>query len=143
MLRQALYGLDAIAEELFPGRRPRRLRDTMEAVMLDAPRNWDRYYHGSEAEQALQRHFSYSDRIRYYWPHPAIQAAQAQLLANLERTTPPLTLLSQYLPAQYEAVRAGRVRNLPVDLLKEGVAKVLRQYMDACAGAAIKELETC
>jgi D-tagatose-1,6-bisphosphate aldolase subunit GatZ/KbaZ len=53
-------------------------------------------------------------------------------------------LLSQYLPAQYEAVREGRLRNRPADLLKEGVARVLRQYMDACAaGAATKELETC
>jgi hypothetical protein len=42
----------------------------MEAVMLAAPKNWDKYYHGTDAERALQRHFSYSDRIRYYWPRP-------------------------------------------------------------------------
>jgi D-tagatose-1,6-bisphosphate aldolase subunit GatZ/KbaZ len=66
------------------------------------------------------------------------------MLDYLERNAPPLTLLSQYLPAQYEAVREGRLRNRPADLLKEGVARVLRQYMDACtAGAATRELETC
>ena len=44
----------------------------------------------------------------------------------------------------FDAVREGRLNNQPVDLLKEGVARVLRQYMAACmAGAATKELEAC
>jgi len=50
--------------------------------------------------------------------------------------------LARDLPV-HEAVCEGSVRNLPVDLLKEGVARVPRQYMDACAGTATKELETC
>lgn len=28
------------------------------------------YYHGSDEHERVQRHFSYSDRIRYYWPLP-------------------------------------------------------------------------
>ena len=116
MLRQALYGLDAIAEELFPGRRPRRLRDTMEAVMLDAPRNWDRYYHGSEAEQALQRHFSYSDRIRYYWPQPEAEQAVTELFALLDGIDLPETLVAQYLGGLYPEVRAGRLPSRARDL---------------------------
>jgi D-tagatose-1,6-bisphosphate aldolase subunit GatZ/KbaZ len=119
-------------------------KDVVLEVMRAEPEYWRKYYSGDARRARFDQQYSLSDRIRYYWPHPAIQAAQAQLLENLERQAPPLTLLSQYLPSQYEAVREGRVRNRPVDLLKEGVARVLRQYQDACtAGAAIKELEAC
>ncbi len=119
-------------------------KDVVLEVMRAEPEYWRKYYSGDARRARFDQQFSLSDRIRYYWPHPAIQAAQAQLLDNLERHAPPLTLLSQYLPSQYEAVREGRVRNRPVDLLKEGVARVLRQYQDACAaGVANKELEAC
>ena len=44
----------------------------------------------------------------------------------------PLTLLSQYLPIQYAAVRAGRLANDPRAFCSNGVAHVLRQYARAC-----------
>jgi D-tagatose-1,6-bisphosphate aldolase subunit GatZ/KbaZ len=142
-LRETLWALADIEEEMSGAGNGSDFKNTVLEVMRAEPEYWRKYYDSDPARARFDQQYSLSDRIRYYWPHPAIQAAQAQLLANLERTAPPLTLLSQYLPAQYEAVREGRVRNLPAELLKEGVAKVLRQYMDACAGAATKELETC
>jgi D-tagatose-1,6-bisphosphate aldolase subunit GatZ/KbaZ len=142
-LRETLWALADIEDEMAGGQGGSDFKATVLDVMRAEPEYWRKYY-GDPARARFDQQYSLSDRIRYYWPHPAIQAAQARLLANLEREAPPLTLLSQYLPAQYEAVRAGRIRNLPADLLKEGVARVLRQYMDACtAGAATKELETC
>ncbi|WP_296944045.1 D-tagatose-bisphosphate aldolase, class II, non-catalytic subunit [uncultured Massilia sp.] len=142
-LRETLWALADIEHEMTAGAGGSRFKEVVLDTMRAEPGYWQKYYH-DPARARFDQQYSLSDRIRYYWPHPAIQAAQAQLLANLERTAPPLTLLSQYLPAQYEAVRAGRLRNRPADLLKEGVARVLRQYMDACmAGAATKELETC
>jgi D-tagatose-1,6-bisphosphate aldolase subunit GatZ/KbaZ len=140
-LRETLWALADIEQQM--GDKGSDFKNVVLEVMRAEPEYWRKYYDSDPARARFDQQYSLSDRIRYYWPHPAIQAAQAQLLANLERTPPPLTLLSQYLPAQYKAVREGRVRNLPADLLKEGVAKVLRQYMDACAGAATKELETC
>ncbi|SDG38768.1 MULTISPECIES: D-tagatose-bisphosphate aldolase, class II, non-catalytic subunit [unclassified Duganella] len=144
-LRETLWALADIEQEMNMGMggQGSDFKNVVLEVMRTEPEYWRKYYDNDPARARFDQQYSLSDRIRYYWPHAAIQAAQAQLLANLERTPPPLTLLSQYLPAQYEAVREGRVRNLPADLLKEGVAKVLRQYMDACAGAATKELETC
>ena len=142
-LRETLWALADIEDEMRGGQGGSDFKATVLDVMRAEPEYWRKYY-GDPARARFDQQYSLSDRIRYYWPHPAIQAAQARLLANLEREAPPLTLLSQYLPAQYEAVRAGRIRNQPADLLKEGVARVLRQYMDACtAGAATKELETC
>jgi len=142
-LRETLWALADIEHEMTGGAGGTGFKATVLEVMRAEPAYWRKYYH--EAGRArFDQQYSLSDRIRYYWPHPAIQAAQARLLASLERTPPPLTLLSQYLPAQYEAVREGRLRNLPADLIKEGVARVLRQYIDACtAGVATKELEPC
>jgi D-tagatose-1,6-bisphosphate aldolase subunit GatZ/KbaZ len=142
-LRETLWALADIEHAMRGGDDGAGFKATVLDVMRAEPEYWRKYYH-DPARARFDQQYSLSDRIRYYWPHPAIQAAQARLLDSLERTPAPLTLLSQYLPLQYEAVRAGRLRNAPADLIKEGVAIVLRQYMDACtAGAATKELQTC
>jgi len=143
-LRETLWALADIEEEMKGDSQGSNFKNAVLEVMRAEPKHWCKYYSSDPQHSSFDQQYSLSDRIRYYWPHPTIKAAQARLIANLEREVPPLTLLSQYLPAQYQAVREGRVRNLPVDLLKEGVAKVLRQYMEACgAGAKIKELKTC
>jgi D-tagatose-1,6-bisphosphate aldolase subunit GatZ/KbaZ len=142
-LRETLWALADIEEEMLDGRPGSNFKNVVLETMRAEPGYWLKYY-GDPVRARFDQQYSLSDRIRYYWPHPAIQQAQTALIDYLEHNAPPLTLLSQYLPAQYEAVREGRLRNRPADLLKEGVAKVLRQYMDACtAGAATKELETC
>ena len=69
-LREALYGLSGIADILAPAPDREALPDVMERVMLEAPDNWRKYYPGNEVERALLRHYSFSDRIRYYWPDP-------------------------------------------------------------------------
>ena len=134
VLREALYGLDAIAEELFPGQRPQTLRQAMESVMMEAPKNWDRYYHGTDAERALQRHFSYSDRIRYYWPNPAADKAVRDLLALLGERDLPETLIGQYLGGLYAEVRAGRLAPRANALALAAVERLTQDYVSACGG---------
>ena len=55
-----------------------------------------------------------------------------RLLANLDANPPPLTLLSQYLPLQYEAIRAGGMRLGARELVLHHVDLVLQQYSAAC-----------
>ena len=100
--------------------------------MRARPVYWEKYHRGTEAETAFARRYSFSDRSRYYWVQPAVQEALARLLANLTRTPPPLTLLSQYLPRQYEAVRAGRLRNTPRDLITHKIGEITDKYARAC-----------
>ena len=132
VLREAFYGLDAIAEELFPGSRDETLRATMERIMLAAPENWAKYYEGSEAELALQRHFSYSDRMRYYWPRPEADAAVQRLFDVLGDNELPETLIGQYLGARYEAVRDGRLAPTARSLALASVESVMQDYITAC-----------
>ena len=51
--------------------------------MLAAPEHWERYSPGSAAERYIARRYSYSDRMRSYWPDPQIDAAVQRLLHNL------------------------------------------------------------
>ena len=111
-----------------------RLVETMEAVMLAHPSDWQKYYHGTPGEQRLLRVYSYSDRLRYYWKFPEVEAAVKRLVHNLEKTSVPQTLLSQHCPQQYETVRAGRLKNEPKELVIANIMAVLDVYSKACLG---------
>jgi len=130
-LREALYGLDHIAGTLFPDR-PATLRGTMEHVMLTAPDNWAKYYPGTPAHQRLQRHFSYSDRIRYYWADPLAVAAVADLMDRFAGGAIPEPLISQYLAASYPAVMTGDCAPTAPALIRAAITRVLAAYSDAC-----------
>ena len=132
-LRETLWGLAAIARELPGGDAEEDLRQVALDTMYADPRHWRSHYR-DPARTALDLQFSLSDRIRYYWPYPQIQAACESLLNRLRRTALPLTLLSQYLPHQYEAVRAGELPASADALLADGIARALRPYMHACQG---------
>jgi D-tagatose-1,6-bisphosphate aldolase subunit GatZ/KbaZ len=56
-----------------------------------------------------------------------------RLLENLDSNPPPLTLLSQYLPLQYEAIRAGRIGLSTREWVLHSIEQVLQQYSAACA----------
>ena len=135
-LREAMFALAEIEDQLVSTDERSRLVDVVEQVMLEEPRWWTGYYEGQEAAQHLARRYSYSDRMRYYWPHPAIQEAQDRLLANLRRTGIPLPLLSAHLPSQYDRVRKGELAADPQALVIDRVRDVLRDYAAACGTGA-------
>jgi D-tagatose-1,6-bisphosphate aldolase subunit GatZ/KbaZ len=131
-LREALYGLDLIAAEL-DGEAP-RLRASMEQVMLRDERYWKAYCSGSAQQQQFQRHFSYFDRIRYYWTTPEAAAAVERLMNRLGDRPIPTGLISQYLGALAHDVAIGNVSNHPRSLLHAAIGSVLREYSNACRG---------
>jgi D-tagatose 6-phosphate 4-epimerase len=100
--------------------------------MLRQPGNWRKYYQGDADKLRLQRHFSFSDRIRYYWPHPDAQAAVDRLFAKLGNKLIPEPLISQYLGGLYPEVVAGSLSARPRELVLGAVLQVLRRYDHAC-----------
>jgi len=133
--REAVFALGSIEREVLAHRKGLRLsqvREALEAAMLRNPAYWRSYYHGSEEEVRLARLYSYSDRCRYYWGDAAVQRELVQLRANIDASLPPLTLVSQYLPLQYEAIRCGRLRTRAEDMIQEHIHTVLRIYAAAC-----------
>jgi len=133
-LREMLWALVEIEDELgaAPGE---SLKDVVRAAMHRDPRYWSAYY-TDRASEDFDLAYSLSDRIRYYWNVPEVRTASDALISNLGARRIPLTLLSQYLPKQYAAIRAGSLRNEPRELLLDGVAQVLRDYLNACYPAA-------
>ncbi len=129
-LREALYGLDAIASVLAGRAPPDTIYATMEALMLENPGHWNSHYGGSAEEQRLQRHFSYSDRIRYYWPNEKAAAAVETLFARFEGDIPE-TLISQYLGRVYPAVVARKVPPRARDLCIAAIDAALEPYSAA------------
>jgi D-tagatose-1,6-bisphosphate aldolase subunit GatZ/KbaZ len=135
-LREAFFALAAIEAEWLPAEEQSNLRAVLDEAMLRNPTDWARYYHGSADEQAFARVWSLSDRSRYYWPEPSVTAVVARLIANLEAAPIPLPLLSQYLPVQHAAIRAGRLANAPRALIRAKVREVVQVYAEACGMAA-------
>jgi D-tagatose-bisphosphate aldolase class II non-catalytic subunit len=131
-LREALYGLDAIRRVLGGESGAGGLYREMEAIMLAQPKHWTGHYGGSADEQRLQRHFSYSDRIRYYWPDERASSAVLDLIAALPDPIPE-TLISQYLSRVYPGVVTGRVAPRARDLCVAAIDAALAPYSVATA----------
>ena len=134
-LREVLFALEAIEGEWLVGRPgvvASRLRETLQRVMVEHPEHWRPYFHGDEDDLRFARDFSFSDRSRYYWPQAEVRAAVVRLVANLSVHPIPLTLLSQYLPVQYRAIREGTLPRDPRALIGAGVSAVIDDYARAC-----------
>ncbi|RPE46996.1 tagatose-bisphosphate aldolase noncatalytic subunit [Streptomyces sp. Ag109_O5-1] len=127
-LREALFALADIKDELVPARSRSRLSEVIDRRMRDKPSWWEGYYGGNADDQRLARRYSYSDRMRYYWPDPEIAAAQDRLFTNLSGLDIPLPLLSAHLPNQNQRVRTGDLSAAPRDLVVDHVRDVLRDY---------------
>jgi D-tagatose-1,6-bisphosphate aldolase subunit GatZ/KbaZ len=134
-LREALFALEAIERELCPSDEHSRLSAVLEDRMLARPGYWDRYYGGDEETRRLARVYSFSDRLRYYWPDPQVDEAVGRLLSNLERVEIPLPLLAAWLPLEYARVRARELDLEPRALVLDHVGAVLRDYRRACVPA--------
>lgn len=131
-LREALFALAAIEDELVDPARASRLTEVVERRMLEEPHWWEGYYGGDARERYVARRYSFSDRIRYYWADPEIMAAQSTLFGNLDAVSIPLPLLSAHLPEQYRRVRAGELAPTSRELTVDRIRDVLRVYDRSC-----------
>jgi D-tagatose-1,6-bisphosphate aldolase subunit GatZ/KbaZ len=137
--REAVFALAMVEEEWLRGSKRHTVsgvREKLEAAMLANPVYWREYYQGEEAMRQFARKYSYSDRSRYYWPQPKVQEALQTLIGNLTAFPAPQTILSQYLPKQWEEVRAGRLANDPVKLIHSRILEVMDIYAYACGTKA-------
>ena len=137
-MREAVLALAGIEQEWLGGRRGvslSRVWEVLEAAMLADPLHWRDYYSGNDDEQRLARKYALSDRVRYYWSVPAVEEEVGRLIGNLRAAPPPAALISQFLPAQYEALREGELGADPVALIGHRIRQVLGVYARACRPA--------
>ncbi len=131
-LREGLLALANMEDELADAgqiEQPSRLRTVLLQAMADHPDYWERYY-----TTDLDKLFSLSDRIRYYWAQPAVQRAVQQLIQNLKAVSLPPGLVSQYFPDLFPAIRAGELEATPESLLMAKIKTILQYYQRATEG---------
>lgn len=131
-LREALWALDAIEREWIAPDDRADLRRVALARMRERPDHWQRYYHGDGEALTIDLQYSLSDRIRYYWPDPAIDDACQRLIDNLRTDPPPMPLIGQYLPHALRALRDDRAPLDPLALVMAHIATTLDDYRHAC-----------
>jgi len=132
-LREALFALESMEKDLYvysPAGGYSRFSDVLEQKLMQQPKYWERYYHGSEGDLAFARRYSLSDRCRYYLEEDVIKESIQRLIANIDAKTLPFGLTSQYFPAQKEAILARGGRADAAWLIKERVRDVIKTYYE-------------
>ena len=131
-LREALFSLAFIEKELFKNTPVKQsyFMETLDETMLENPKYFEKHYHGTSAQIALKRKYSFSDRARYYLPNEKVSASIAVLHENLKEGVP-LNLLSQFMPIQYTKVREGIIKNDPTVLIKDRIKNTIDDYLYA------------
>ena len=130
-LREGLFGLSQIENELFEEKFRSNFIQVIEDAMLYETGHWDNHYFGSEECVRIERKYSFSDRCRYYLPINVVNCAFNKLMENLNSVEIPLTLISQYMNSQYKEIRNHQLELSPENLLKSKIGEVLDDYMYA------------
>ncbi|MBV8042991.1 tagatose-bisphosphate aldolase subunit GatZ [Pluralibacter sp.] len=131
-LREAIFALAKIENELIAPEYRSGSLEVIDEVMLNEPQYWKKYYHPVFSESLRDIHYSLSDRIRYYWPHSRIKQCVEAMITRLNEVDIPLGMLSQYLPKQFERVLAGELQATPHALITDKIYDVLRAYRYGC-----------
>lgn len=135
-LREAIFALAKMENELIAPEKRSHALEVIDEVMLNEPAYWKKYYHPTWSQAMVDIHFSLSDRIRYYWPHPRIRQSVEKLIANLNEVSLPLGLISQFMPVQFERVADHSLAPTPHNLIIDKIQDVLRAYRFGCTAQA-------
>ncbi len=136
-LREAVFALEQIEKEWLSWKKGIQMSNMFQVIkqrMYDNPKFWKNHYSGSKEEIEFSQVFSYSDRVRYYWTDREINNSLNRLINNLTKYPAPLSLVSQFLPDQYESIRKGKLINKPVSMIHHKIIDVLKIYNYATSG---------
>jgi D-tagatose-1,6-bisphosphate aldolase subunit GatZ/KbaZ len=129
--RETIFMLERMEEELLgddPAVELSRFSDTLDDAMVQHPRHWRAYYHGTARDVQFARKYSLFDRARYYLTEESVDASLDRLLANLRSTDIPLPLISQFLPCQHAKLREGSLAKDPEVFIRDRIMEILRAY---------------
>lgn len=132
-LREAIFALAQMENELIAPESRSQVMDVINEVMLNEPGYWKKYYRPTWSQAMVDIHFSLSDRIRYYWPHPRIRQSVEKLLVNLSGIRLPLGMISQFMPMQFERLSLKGLEASPHALILDKIQDVLRAYRYGCS----------
>jgi D-tagatose-1,6-bisphosphate aldolase subunit GatZ/KbaZ len=123
--RQAVMALERL--EHLMGLPPSGVTAALLAAMRDRPADWRSYVEAGPREESLML-YGLSDRLRYYWPNPAVQAAQSRLFDALRAAPPAPSLLAQVTGGLVEGYDPA---TLPEAVIRKMVGAVVHKYRSA------------
>lgn len=131
-LREGLFSLSLMEKELIK-EDPKRsnFMEFLDEVMIENPKDWEKYYQGSDFEKELQRKYSFSDRSRYYLARNDINITINRLFENIDLHSVPLGMIKQYFPNAYISLRTGNISKNAKNLVKSNICDVLDDYNHA------------
>ncbi|MFK8083338.1 MAG: class II D-tagatose-bisphosphate aldolase, non-catalytic subunit [Granulosicoccus sp.] len=127
-MREAVFALAQIEQQLVGKGKQSQIINAIDKAMEDNPSNWNTYYQGEAAEVQQLKHFSYSDRIRYYWAIPEVQKALNTLCSNINAISIPETIISQHFPTR----QFGDLAATAETMIQEHVELCIDRYYSAC-----------
>jgi len=127
-MREAIFSLARIEEQLFSESIRSGIVDTLDKAMHTHPEHWTPYYRGDNELVTQLKHYSYSDRIRYYWAVPAVKKALERLFENLASKELPETIVSQYFGER----DFGNLNVSADQLAADHIALCTQRYYEAC-----------
>lgn len=125
--RQALYALNHVRKWCHASDNCPDLPSLMEQLMREQPEYWRNHYSDSSGTLQQQLHFSYADRIRYYWPTELATRAVTELLDDLSKRQVSDPIIEQY----FAPVVFARAKTLQSDAIDWPKALILAQVQTA------------
>lgn len=130
-LREGLFALSHIEENLIDIKEQSNFINILEEEMIKDSSKWINHYHGNESIKKVMRKYSFSDRSRYYISLPRVQNAINTLIINLQNTEVPLSLLHQYLPNQCKKIINNELEFDIYKILKDYISEIINDYNKA------------
>ena len=127
-LREGLFSLSLIEKELVENKEKHsNFIETLEKVMIENPKDWEKYYDGNEIDKKLQRKYSFSDRSRYYMANKEIMESINILFKNIQSNIP-LGMIKQYNPNSFNKIRQNKINNNAKNIVETNIIDVLNSY---------------
>ena len=128
-LREGLFSLSFMEKELIKNDSKRaNFIEFLDKVMIDNPKDWEKYYKGNELEKELQRKYSFSDRSRYYLTRKDVNECIEKLLRNIDSCSPPPCIINQFFPNSFSRMRNEKFLNTGKNFLKLNINNILSDY---------------
>lgn len=122
--RQAVLALERLAQMMGLSS---HVEAALRTAMAEDPRDW-RAYVEEGPDEARMIVWGLSDRVRYYWPKPAVKAAVAELFKAVRNAAPEPGLVAQVTGGLAGAVDAA---TLPEAVIGRMVGAVVMRYRKA------------
>ncbi|WP_405306869.1 class II D-tagatose-bisphosphate aldolase non-catalytic subunit [Methanobrevibacter sp.] len=131
-LREGLFALSMIEKEFLDESQDSiDFIEVLDKIMVDNPKDWEKYYLGSEHEKQLSRKYSFSDRSRYYMSREDIELIIEDLFLQIDSFNVPLGLIKQFFPNAFNKILTENYPSDSKSLVKSNIIDVIDDYFYA------------